>query len=225
MSELKPSGELSPEERVEIKLEKVEEIKKLLSDCLRYIEWAKEDEGTLHYNVPQLLAEAGEKELAVNAFKIVLYENIHIIEESYKEGEKFYSSNKIHHNPAHLQDVYADHIMKISQGNMEGLDILGKELVKLRALSYELNGNHQEAAAHYDRIGEVEKAKEEFDKPDEKLNHKDGAVLLNQDTMWQSAVEEFIKKAKENSPFKSREERDAEVEKLKANIQNKINEI
>src|SRR3989344_1882700 len=225
MSEAKPLGEFSLEEKSAIDLEKIEKNKKLLSDCLRYVEWAKEEEGTLHYNVPQLLAEAGEKELAINAFKIVLYENTHIIQESYKQGEKFYASNKIHHDPAHVQDVYTDSIMKISQGNMGGVDILGRELVKLRALAHELNGNHQEAAAHYEKIGEVERAKEELDKPDEKLNHKDELVQLNQDTAWKSGVEEFIKKAEESNPFKSQEERDAEVENLGVDMQNKINEI
>ena len=108
---------------------------------------------------------------------------------------------------------------------MGGVDILGRELVKLRALAHELNGNHQEAAAHYEKIGEVERAKEELDKPDEKLNHKDELVQLNQDTAWKSGVEEFIKKAEESNPFKSQEERDAEVENLGVDMQNKINEI
>jgi len=41
MSEAKPLGEFSLEEKSAIDLGKIEKNKKLLSDCLRYVEWAK----------------------------------------------------------------------------------------------------------------------------------------------------------------------------------------
>jgi len=215
-----PSSENDKIQGTELQDKESMERKKNLEEALNTLN--PKDPGRLpaFNNTIFFLANAGEKDLVMDGFNLYLFD---VIEEVTDNSKDMGMVDRFQH----ASRVYVSYIMKDLPG-AEKIHELGRELGNLYALKFELGGDYQRAAKLYKKIGNAEKAEENSIKEDLDFDKDDVISPINLPegrAMWEKAVQDFIDKGKDNNPFDSKEERDAALEKLKTDIQNKVNTI